>query len=302
MKYYFIINPAAGPGISEKKIREELDQLDERIDCELFLTQKNQGATPLVKRIIENHPEEEMCFVACGGDGTINEVFEGCAHKDNVYASCIPSGSGNDFVKCFGTENFTIKKIIHGKKRKIDLIEVGDRHCVNVTNFGIDTAVVKNVNNNREKRGHGSSLDYPLGVLKAIFTSMRTKCTIIADGETVNPEGYALSVTFGNGRFVGGSYNCSPRASLDDGLIEVCIVKPISIIKFAQFIGPYSKGEHLDDEKISKHLYYRQAKEIEVIAEEGFEYSLDGEVIASTHFKCTIDPLALNFMEPETGE
>ena len=299
MKYYFVINPAAGPGTSEKKIREQLDGLNELIDCEMYITKPDKDTTNFVRKTIEENPDKELCFIACGGDGTINEVFEACAHKDNVYVSCFPNGSGNDFVKNYGADNFTVEGIIHGTKTKIDIIRVEDRNCVNVTNFGIDTSVAKTVNEGRAKRGHGSSLDYPKGVVKAIFTSMKTRCKIIADGELLNPEGEVLSVTLANGQYVGGSYHCSPRAKLDDGLMDICIIKPINIIKFAQFIGVYSKGEHLDNEKISKYLIYRQAKEVEVIAEDGFEYTIDGEIVGSSHFFCKVEPLALNFIAPE---
>ena len=79
----------------------------------------------------------------------------------------------------------------------------------------------------------------------------------------------------------------------------MCLIRPVNIIQFAQFITKYQKGTHLEDETILKHIEYRQVKELEISAEEGFEYTLDGEIIPSANFKCTMDHLALNFIVPD---
>ena len=119
------------------------------------------------------------------------------------------------------------------------------------------------------------------------------------DGETLNPDGKALLCTLANGQYVGGSFKCAPRAKTDDGLIEVCLVKTISRFRFVKLLGPYTKGEHLDRDDFKDIIVYRQAKQVEVIAEPGFAYSLDGEIIYSDHFFVKMVPGALNFAVPE---
>lgn len=299
MKYYFVTNPVAGTGISEQLIRKELNNLKEEIDYEIYKTKAVRDAGEFVKKKIDENKGTDICFIACGGDGTINEVFENCVYKDNVYVSCYPSGSGNDFVKCFGAEKFNVRNIINGKPMKIDVMKINDRYSINVTNFGIDTAVAQYMNRQRDKRGYGKKSDYTIGVLYSVFTALKTKVKIIADGKLLNPSGLATSITLSNGQYMGGSYHCAPKSQLNDGLIDVCIIRPVSIIELAMLIGPYKKGRHLDNPKFDKYITYLQAEKVEVIGEEGFEYTIDGENVQQNSFVCTAEKEAINFIVPE---
>ena len=102
MKTVFIVNPHAGTENNAAKLRSAIQALDEASSCELYVTQEAGDATRFVERWTEKHPGEKVRFVACGGDGTVNEVFNGAVGKPNVSVSCYPCGSGNDFVKAFG--------------------------------------------------------------------------------------------------------------------------------------------------------------------------------------------------------
>lgn len=301
MKYYFIVNPRAGEGKSEQVIRDGITKLAQKDECEVYLTKAIGDATVFVKKCCEENPGEKMRFIACGGDGTINEVFNGAVGYDNVSVSCYPCGSGNDFVKVFGgAEKFcNIEKLVSAPEQKLDLLKVGDRYSNNVTNFGFDTTVAITINKEREKTGQGNKNAYTKGVVTALIKSMKNTCTVIADGETLNPSGKCLLCTLANGQYVGGSFKCAPKAKTDDGLIEVCLIKPISRLRFVKLLGPYTAGEHLDNDKFSDIIVYRQAKKIEVKAQPGFAYSLDGEIIYSDHFTVEIAPAALNFAVPE---
>ena len=299
MKYYFIVNPLAGDGKAVESIKE---QIEGRKDCELYETKAPLDATEFVRKTIEENKGSKMRFVACGGDGTINEVFSGAIGAgDNVSVSVYPCGSGNDFVKVFGgTEKFdSIDKIIAAKEQKLDALKVGDRYSFNVTNFGFDTTVAITINKEREKTGHGNKNAYTKGVVTALLKSMNNKCSVWADDELLNPSGKALLCTVANGQYVGGSFKCAPRASTSDGLIEVCLIKPISRIRFVKILTPYTNGEHLDREDMADIITYRQAKKVHVTAPDGFAYSLDGEIIYSSDFEIEIIPGALNLAVPE---
>ena len=128
---------------------------------------------------------------------------------------------------------------------------------------------------------------------------MKNKCKVRADGEVLNEDGRLLLCTLANGQYVGGSFKCAPRSKPDDGLIEVCLIKPISRLRFVQILGTYTEGKHLDDEKMQDIVVYRQAKKVEIVAPEGFAYSLDGEIIYENRFTVEIAPGAVNFAVPE---
>ena len=283
------------------KLRSAIQALDEASSCELYVTQEAGDATRFVERWTEKHPGEKVRFVACGGDGTVNEVFNGAVGKPNVSVSCYPCGSGNDFVKAFGgAERFMdVGKLVTAKTQKLDLLKVGKRYSNNVVNFGFDTTVAITINKEREKTGHGSKNAYTKGVVTALLTSMKNDFTVKADGEVLNPDSKALLCTLANGQYVGGSFRCAPRAKTDDGLMEVCLIKPISRLRFVKILTPYTNGQHLDDEKLKDIVVYRQARKVEVEAPEGFAYSLDGEIIYESHFTVEVAEKALDFAVPE---
>lgn len=301
MKFVFIVNPKAGAGESEKTVRDAISKLSQKDNCEVYITKAAGDAIDFVKSWCNANKGEEVRFIACGGDGTINEVFNGAVGYENVSVSCFPCGSGNDFVKVFGgQETFSdIAKIVDAPTRKLDLMKVGDRYSVNVTNFGFDTTVAITINKEREKTGHGNKNAYTKGVVTALLKSMKNKCRVIADGEILNADPQILLCTLANGQYVGGSFKCAPKAQTDDGLIDVCLFKPISRLRFVKILTPYTNGEHLDDPSFNDIMIYRQAKRIEVIADKGFAYSLDGEIIYSDHFYVEIAPGVLNFAVPE---
>lgn len=301
MKYIFIVNPHAGAEDNEANIRSQIASLPESEKCEVYVTKAVGDATVFVKEYLENNPDEAVRFIACGGDGTINEVFNGAAGFENASVSCYPCGSGNDFVKVFGgAEKFlSVEALVNAKDKKIDLLKVGDKYSNNVVNFGFDTTVAITINKQREKTGHGGKSAYTKGIVTALLKSMKNKCKVRADGEVLNPDGRLLLCTLANGQYVGGSFKCAPRAELDDGLIEVCLIKPISRLRFVKILGTYTEGKHLDDESMQDIVVYRQAKKVEIVAPEGFAYSLDGEIIYENRFTVEIAPKAVNFAVPE---
>ena len=301
MKYYFIINPMAGAGDALDTLKAAIEALPEKDDCIIYETTEPTDATRFVKETCEANPGAEMRFIACGGDGTVNEVFSGAVGFDNVSVTVYPCGSGNDFVKVFGgEETFSdVAKLVSAPTIKMDLLKVGDRYSANVTNFGFDTTVAITINKEREKTGHGNKNAYTKGVMTALLKSMKNDVKVWADGELLNEDGRALLCTVANGQYVGGSFKCAPRASINDGKIEVCLIRPISRIRFVKILGTYTDGKHLDDEGMQDIIEYRQAEEVRVEAPEGFAYSLDGEIVYENNFTITILPDALNLAVPE---
>ena len=180
--------------------------------------------------------------------------------------------------------------------KKIDVLKVNDYYSFNMVNFGFDTTVAVQVQKDREKRGKGSNLAYVKGVTMALFKSMHYQGTITADGTVLNPDGEFMLCTCANGQYVGGMFKCSPKAKLDDGLIDVCIVRPVSRLKFIQLVGVYAKGEHLTNPKLEKYITYTRCTEVEINTSKDFAYSLDGEIIYGEHLSIKLMKNALNIL------
>jgi diacylglycerol kinase (ATP) len=303
MKHIMIANPAAGPQNNVEKIRKEVAALDAKYDVEIYETKGRRDATEYIRRYLTEHPDEQVRFYACGGDGTLNEVVSGVYGFPHASVSCYPCGSGNDFVKYYGGADcfLSLPALFEGEEREIDILTDGENHSVNVANFGFDYFVCETMVKLRRKRFFGGKRAYYGGIVRAIFGAMKNRARVIVDGQQIGTDEMLLC-TVSNGSYVGGSFHCAPHSSNEDGLLEICSVKPVSVFRFISLIGAYKKGKHLDDERFASILHYTRGKEVEVIAEdERFGYTLDGEMKKSMHFTFRILPKAIRFAVPRNA-
>ncbi len=299
MKHIFIVNPHSGNGKTAKLVESEISKFKNDLDADIYFTKGIGDSEKYIKRYMAEN-NEKVRFYACGGDGTVNEVVNGIAGSDSASFAVYPCGSGNDFVKCFGgKENLMdIRELIESDEIPIDVIKVNERYCVNVCHFGFDTYVAKKMNKVKEKPVIGGKNAYTTGVVMGLVYAMKSEASIICDGEKLN-NGVFLLCTIGNGRYVGGKYKCAPRAVLNDGIMEVCLVDPVSRLKFIKLVGAYAEGKHLDDPRFKSFVHYRQCKHIEIDADDDFEVSLDGEVTPAAHAQIDIIPGGINIALPK---
>ncbi len=295
MKHVFIVNPAAGNGAVSAFVKE---QISGRPECEIYETKGKRDATAYIHSRCARS-EEPLCFVACGGDGTVNEVASGVAMNPNASMTVLPMGSGNDFVKAFGgAEHFMdVDALLRAQPRPIDILKVGDRWAVNAFHFGLDAAVAKTMNDVKAKPLIGGRNAYPTGVAKALVFNMKTWCRMEVDGEVFH-EGNMLLCTIANGQYVGGSYRCAPRSLPDDGLAEICLVKPVSRLRFLNLMNAYKAGSHLDDPRFNGMICYRRGSVIDVSGRPGFMVSLDGEIVAGESFRIEVVHGGVLFASP----
>lgn len=304
MKHIFIINPAAGTSDRTDAIKALLSTGCAEFDTEVYVTAGAGDATRYVADYCRAHAGEQLRFYACGGDGTLNEVASGLVGFENAALGVYPSGSGNDYVKYFdgGAARFSdIRALMEAPTVDIDLMRIGNRYCVNVCNFGFDTTVAKTMIKVKRKKLIGGKHAYVTGVVTALIKAMKNDCTVTVDGERLN-DAKILLCTIANGNYVGGAFRCAPRSRNDDGLLEVCLVKRISRLRFVSLLGPYTAGEHLDSEKFKDCIVYRRGKHIHVTAPEGFSMSVDGEIVDGTEFDIEVVPGALRFALPPEPE
>lgn len=297
MNYCFIINNEPCKAGNADKIQAQIEKLDIKIDFEIYKTTAQKTATQFVKEYCTNNPDKETCFVACGGDGTINEVASGMVNAPNKHLAVLAYGSGNDFIKYYEGKDFlSIENLVKGNPHKIDILKVNnDSYSINVCNFGFDSVVASTANKLSRK---GNKNPYRWGIAKAIFCGRFNRIKVRADGEELNPGKRMLLCTLGNNNHVGGEFFCSPRAKNDDGLIEVCYCKTTSLMGFLGLLPIYTAGKHLDNPKTSKHFVYRQSKTVDVHSDKQIELCLDGEMLAGNDFHIEVIPGAISFIIP----
>lgn len=301
MKHIFILNPAAGKNnaAAAAHLKEQMKRYDGKLTYEFYKTERAGDATEYVRRRCESEPNEALRFYACGGDGTANEVLHGVVGRSNASMTVYPCGSGNDFVKYYGgAQRFLdIDALIAAEETPIDIMRTGDRYALNVTHFGFDTAVSRTMEKYRHKKLIGGKKAYTMGIVNALLTAMKNSCTVWVDGEQIN-DGRMLLCTVANGTHVGGAYKCAPHSDNTDGLLEICLARPVSRFTFIKLISVYKAGTHLKDPRFRNIISYRRGKSVRVSAPEGFAFLLDGEIVEQNEFTVEICPAAVRFAVP----
>lgn len=298
MKHIFVVNPAAGKQDATEFVKNAVRSLN--VDYEIYCTKCQGDATRYVEELAATG--EQYRVYACGGDGTFNEVASGAVEKENISVSVFPCGSGNDYIKYYGTVDdfMNLDSLVNGVDTKVDMMKVHGRYAVNFVHFGFDSACLKTMSKVRRKKIIGGKHAYTTGVVTALINGMKHNCSVKVDGKPIGREKMLLC-TVGNGKYVGGKYKCAPLSDNSDGLLEICHVNPVSRLKFLTLIGAYEKGTHLMDKRFEKYVNYSRGTVVEVESGDGkdMHFSIDGELNFAKSFKVEIMKHALNFTVPK---
>jgi len=319
MKYIYIINGRADKASQYSDFFEQLKEVPHTY--EVYTTLGEGDATRYVCLYCDLHPEEEVCFVACGGNGIINGVASGLMfynqalkhsnnqtlkHSNNqaLNQSCNHTmailyfaGATEDFIINYPGRNFrSVKEMLAGTVTPTDIIQVNDSYCLNVCNLGFNSKVASRANELVAK-GKSAHEAYTRGVANAILTSRFNRIKVKVDGERI-ARGYMVLCTLANGQRVGGEFNCAPYAKVDDGLIDVCYFRAMSLLRFLMLIPLYRKGEHIGSRPGKGRVLYRQAREVTIDAKGIIDVYLDGELLPGSHFDVKILPQALPLRLP----
>ena len=244
MKHVFIINPTAGKKDCTARMMDMAKALAARhsLDLECILT-KRSGHAMETARVLAASGREVRIY-ACGGDGTINEVANGIAGSDNAAMTCIPVGTGNDFLKNFGDAAplfADAENLWDGPVMPLDAIDCNGRLALTVACSGFDAQVADDVHKYGKLPLLGGQGSYILSLgVNFLLRSLGHRWTITLDGEVMSGE-FALAAVC-NGRYYGGGFMPVAEARMDDGVLNTLVVRKVSRAAFLRFVGAYSKG------------------------------------------------------------
>ncbi len=294
--HIFVINPTSGKGSDKQPLIDAIEARKGTYNADYYITTCPFDATRYVREYCEQHPEEEVYFYACGGDGTLNEVASGVVGHPHAAVAVYPCGSGNDYLKYYGTkEDFLdLDRLMEGTAVDVDIMQVGDRYALNACHFGFDSYVAAKIHEYR----HTKKNPYMSAVLYTLVHGMRNHAKVVCDGETYL-DGEYLICTICNGAYVGGGYKVAPYSNNHDGLLEVTKIKTTSRINFLSKMGLYKTGEYLDNPKFKNLAFHRTAKEVHITVPEGFGVSLDGEMIYQTEIDVKNIEKGIRFVVPK---
>lgn len=298
MKHLFIINPNSGKGKGKDYILPRIEECISKrdIDAEIYLSQTSQTAHDYSRE--QAAKGEPIRVYACGGDGTIYDVINGIYGYDNAEFAAIPLGSGNDFIRLFGTKEkfLDLDAQIDGTAIKIDAIKCGDKIAVNQCSMGMDAEVCAKQADFKKLPLLSGEAAYTASLLYCAAGKRKNKFTItIDDGEPIT-DNFVFAFC-GNSRYYGGGYKGGPCAMPDDGMLDFSIVKTLSLPKLLSRIDEYKKGEHLSWEETT----YVRGKKMTVHSDTLAAVNIDGECEMTHDSTFELVPNAFNFVIPTTS-
>lgn len=308
MKTIFIINPCAGQGENINQFISSVKDVakNTKFDIDFYITKSVGDATDFVKYFCEKHGPAR--FIACGGDGTLNEILNGAISFENAEIGAMPQGTGNDFCRNFSTDyDFSnVLKQVAGKTVKCDAIKYStlnkgrlkEGYCVNMFNIGFDCNVADLTADIKKKPFISGSFAYLISIL---LTMIKKKCInlhIELDGKTVH-DGKLLLTSIANGCYCGGGIKSNPLASVKDGFININIIKNVTRLKFISILPYYMKGTFLDIAGINKYISSLKCRELIITPNDGeIRLCVDGEIINAGKTTFEIKHHAFNFVVP----
>ncbi|MBR5730952.1 MAG: diacylglycerol kinase family lipid kinase [Firmicutes bacterium] len=298
MKHIFILNPAAGNGYAEKVLQPQIITYLKTTDLDYEIHRslnKEEIGSYVRQRASAGEP---IRFYALGGDGTLCDVANGAIGFPNAAVGVFPCGTGNDFVRNFTEkQNFLdTARQVAGKTVSIDLIKCGDTYSINMLNIGADCEVVA-----RAGQLRGGSIAYLRGVLEILPKGPRYRMAYRADDSEETEEDILLCA-IANGHFCGGGFKSSPKASLNDGNLDVLIARPVKGFKLMKLLAKYRMGTHLEDPSGREIITHFKTKSFKLRAIDKVNVSVDGEVFPFTEAEITSVPGAINFIIPDGSE
>ena len=296
MKHIFIINPAAGKYDRTEEYTRKIEAVcgARGLAYEIHRSEKPGDCRRIAREAAA--AGEEVRLYACGGDGTLNEVINGAVGFDNAAVTHFPGGSGNDMIKMFSETApfFDLERLLDCDEAQFDLIRCNETHSVNILSMGLDARIGMEMARYKKLpllSGHGA---YLASTLVNLIKGISQHFVITLDDGTRLDDKFTL-ICACNGRWYGGGFNPVPDAEPDDGLLEVLVVKKVSILTASRVIGKYKAGQY---RQLPELISHHRCKSLTITCDKPSVVNVDGEAVFTGEAKITTMPRALRFFYP----
>jgi YegS/Rv2252/BmrU family lipid kinase len=286
-RFALLVNPASGGGRSLGALPAVIAELD------------RLGAThrTVTTRSIDHAGEEAAraraageTVAAIGGDGLLRPIAGALKGSDTAVA-LIPSGRGNDLARVLGIPRdptAAARTAVQGEERLIDVASVDGTPYLGIASFGFDSDCNEIANRSRIK---GSAV-YLYAALRVLATWKPARFEVTVDGRHRETIGYSAAV--GNSRSYGGGMLLLPHAELDDGKLDVLLVRDASKLAYLRGLSEVFRGAHLD----SPNVELLKGEVIEVNSDRPFVIYADGDPIGATPAVIRVERRALWVIGP----
>ena len=283
----FIINPISG-GKTKLKIPALIDSIldKDKFNANFSFTEYIGHAAEIAEEAANKNFD---VIVAVGGDGTINEIAP-IVMRLNKILGIVPFGSGNGlarFLKIPMDTKKAIQVINQLKTQVIDGAKLNDRNFFNMAGMGFD-AHISTVFASNKGRGLKGYIEM---FLKEMNSYEPQTYLIEIDGKKYTKDAYVISIA--NSSQYGNNVHISPKSSLTDGLLDLCIVKPFSLFKLP--VLAYQMLRKTTDQHDMVEII--RGKNIKITREKEDSVHLDGEpFFMGKHIQIDVIPSALQII------
>jgi diacylglycerol kinase (ATP) len=260
---------------------------------------RNSGVEIHIQDSLQDSPNLSAALIF-GGDGTVHRHLPQL-HQRKIPMLVVPTGSGNDFAKALGIRNVDIalrawqQFCSDGKNVKdIDLgvIKFDNQETLFCCVAGVGMDAEANARANSMPRWLKSKGGYVLAALQSLIAFKPAEMNITAGERKIRRSTFFIAV--GNARSYGGGMKVTPHATLDDGLLDICVVSKMNKLKLLCWVPTIFFGGHLR----LKQVEYFQAKELRIEAERELDLYADGDYAGRTPVEIRVIPRALRVIVP----
>jgi diacylglycerol kinase (ATP) len=249
--------------------------------------------------------ENVFAALIFGGDGTVHRHLPQL-HRQKIPMLVVPTGSGNDFAKALGIRNVDIALCAwqqfcaqekKGEAKNVKEIDIGviraggqETFFCCVAGLGMDADA--NARANRMPtwlKGRGG---YVLAALQSLIAFKPAEMTISAEGREIRRSAFFIAV--GNALSYGGGMKVTPQATLEDGLLDVCLVSKMNKLKLLCWVPTIFFGEHLRLEQVE----YFKTSQITIDTERKLDIYADGDCAGQTPVQIGLIPRGLRVIVP----
>jgi diacylglycerol kinase (ATP) len=284
-----LTNPSAGKGAGSRTAAIALPRLQEAgFEVRELVGRDGPEALALARQAVAEGVES---LVVVGGDGMVHLAAQALARTE-VNLGIIPAGTGNDVARYLDIPRrdpqAAADVVVASHVREIDLGQVGSTYFVTVLATGFDSLVNERANRMRWPRGQ---MRYNLATLAELRVFRPLPYTLEMDGVVQRLD--AMLVAVGNGPSFGGGLRITHGAQIDDGMLDVVIIKPMSKVDLVRTYPRLYTGGHTRHRQYEHH----RVKQVTVAAPGVVAYA-DGERLGALPLTVEVAPRALRVLAP----
>jgi len=274
-KIVYLVNPVSGT--TKKEMLEKLIEQKTREQSIDFEIHKSNvyGDYDYLKNKIENGSVTDI--VIAGGDGTVNKVVS-ALYETDVNFGILPVGSGNGLAFCAGIPKNPVKAleiIFKGKPSPVDAFTINNQFSCMLSGLGFDAQVAHDFAN----KAFRGLLTYTQQSLYQYFKAHPYQFQIVLDNFSFYSDAFFISIA--NSNQFGNNFTIAPKASLDDGLLDIVIVQKMNKAKLPFAILKQIRGnneiQQLVEDMSEKNILYFQTPSLTIRNLKHAPFHIDGE-------------------------